>query len=354
MFSIDDYDFDLPEDLIAQEPVTRRDRSRLLVLDRRDGGTDHRIFSELPTYLASGDVLVVNNTRVYPGRIYGKKASGGRIECLILDMSENGGNTDSLHHTVAGCLIRASKPCRPGSTLCFDEGLRATVVDGADGRYRLAFTSADPLRDVLERIGQVPLPPYIRRDPDRPAPCEDKATYQTVYASRTGAIAAPTAGLHFTPELLGAIVTMGVEIVEITLHVGYGTFSPVRVTDIREHRMHAETYTVSADAAARINVARERGSRVVAVGTTSIRTLEHCADDDGRVAPGSGDCALFIYPGYRFKVVDRVITNFHLPKSTLMMLVSAFAGRDTVLSAYREAVARRYRFFSYGDAMLIC
>ncbi len=354
MFSVDDYDFHLPEELIAQKPVARRDRSRLLVLDRRTGGTDHRIFSRLPEYLAPGDAMVVNNTRVYPGRIYGKKPSGGRIECLVLEASETR-CARGVHHTVAGCLIRgAAKACRPGSHLFFDGDLHATVVDGAEGRYRLEFTSADPLHEVLERIGRVPLPPYIRRDPESPPPCEDKTAYQTVYASATGAIAAPTAGLHFTPDLLAAIAGMGVDIVEITLHVGYGTFSPVRVADIRDHRMHAETYSVSADAAERINAARRRGGRIVAVGTTSIRTLEHASDDDGRVRPGSGSCALFIYPGYRFKVVDRVITNFHLPKSTLMMLVSAFAGRESVLSAYREAVARGYRFFSYGDAMLIC
>jgi S-adenosylmethionine:tRNA ribosyltransferase-isomerase len=352
MYSPDDYDFDLPEELIAQKPETRRDESRLLVLDRTSGKPNHHRFHDLCDFLVSGDVLVINDTRVVPARLIGKKETGGRVEVLILDYARSVAAAPAGGPVTCECLVKSSRPARPGTPVFFDGGLTARIGESTDGIFSVSFSCNGDFGGLLEEIGSMPLPPYIRREPD--ADCmEDRAAYQTVYAARNGAAAAPTAGLHFTPELLDRIRAKGVTIVTITLHVGYGTFRPVKVADIRQHAMHCEDYTISDATADAINRARAEGRRVVAVGTTCVRTLEYAADGGGDVIPGNGRCDLFIYPGYRFRVVDAMITNFHLPKSTLMMLVAAITGREKILAAYREAVEMRYRFFSYGDAMMI-
>jgi S-adenosylmethionine:tRNA ribosyltransferase-isomerase len=343
MYQLSDYDYRLPEELIAQHPLEQRDQSRLLRLNRDTGRWDHGRFADMVDLLEPGDVLVLNNTRVVPGRLLGCKESGGKVEALILDYAL--GRRDQVFQ----CLIRSSKRPRPGSRLLFDRGLEGRVVTVSDSTCTVAFRGEEPLDRTLESIGHVPLPPYIHRD-DAP---NDRRSYQTVYAEQEGAIAAPTAGLHFTRELLDGLTRKGVMVVYLTLHVGYGTFVPVRVRDIREHRMHAEWFTLPGEAARTISGAKAAGGRVVAVGTTSVRTLEYCSDKKGGVAPGSGMCNLFIYPGYGFNVVDAMITNFHLPQSTLLMLVAAFAGRENILRAYAEAVRSQYRFYSYGDAMLI-
>jgi len=353
MYSLNDYNFDLPEELIAQAPVQVRDSSRLMVVDRKAEAWRHYKFHEVYHELRAGDLLVVNNTKVVPVRLFGKKATGGKVELLVLeydDLASIGGNPVAQS---AKCLIKASKQCRPGTILNFNNGLFAEVHSFSDGIYTAAFTSRDGLEAALDQTGFMPLPPYIKRVPEIQPPCDDRKAYQTVYASEKGAVAAPTAGLHFTPELLDDLSNKGVELVEITLHVGYGTFLPVRVADIREHRMHTEIYHISAKAAVKINLARGEGRRVIAVGTTSVRTLEYVSRENGTVQAGSGACDLFIYPGFQFRIIDAMITNFHLPESTLLMLVSAFAGRERILNAYHEAVRQKYRFFSYGDAMMI-
>ncbi len=343
MYSLTDYDYHLPESLIAQEPLDRRDQSRLLCLKRTSGRIDHHRFSDILEILDPGDVLVLNNTRVVNGRLLGRKASGGKVEVLILDYAQG------MHHNLFECMVRASKRPRPGSRILFGRGLEARVKSVNPTTCTLSFSNATPLDQALETIGHVPLPPYIHRD-DLP---RDRNTYQTVYAQEKGAIAAPTAGLHFTPELLHQLKAKGVVVVCLTLHVGYGTFVPVRVADIREHQMHAEGFSLGEDVASAVQCAKNQGKRVVAVGTTCVRTLEFCTAENGRIKAQRGMCDLFIYPGYRFKTVDGMITNFHLPHSTLLMLVSAFAGRKRVLSAYAEAVREKYRFYSYGDAMMI-
>jgi len=353
MFSIDDYHFELPEKLIAQSPEKKRDRSRLMLLDRQSGSWTHRRFHDISGELQPGDVLVVNNTKVTPVRLFGKKSTGGRVELLVLEYSDLADTQLVQNRQPARCLIKASKQCRPGTILNFDKGLQAEVQSFEDGIYTVIFTSPEGLESAIDQAGFMPLPPYIKRSPDKQPPCDDRKVYQTVYASEKGAIAAPTAGLHFTRGLLDAISGQGVEIVEITLHVGYGTFLPVRVKDIREHKMHAEMYHISKTAADCINQARSTGHRVIAVGTTSVRTLEYASHGTDCIQPGSGACDLFIYPGFRFRIIGAMITNFHLPESTLLMLVSAFAGRERILNAYREAVRQKYRFFSYGDAMMI-
>ncbi|MEW6674147.1 MAG: tRNA preQ1(34) S-adenosylmethionine ribosyltransferase-isomerase QueA [Thermodesulfobacteriota bacterium] len=353
MFSLDDYDYDLPEERIAQHPAARRDRSRLLVLDRRSGRLSHRRFADLENLLAPFDVLVVNNTEVIPGRLYGRKTTGGRVEVLILDYAGRRPLKHPADEFECECLVKSSKPARTGSILLFDRGLTAEVQGIDNNIHMLKFRSPENFEKLLYGIGRVPLPPYIKRGDNQESTRDDRRTYQTVYASRRGAIAAPTAGFHFTAPFLKRIRAKGVKVVEITLHIGYGTFLPVRVTDIREHRMHSERYSVSDAAAGEINRARAAGSRIIAVGTTCVRTLEFLAGRDGTLAGAEGTCDLFIYPGYKFKIVDAMLTNFHLPKSTLLMLVSAFAGRDTILKAYREAAAENYRFYSYGDAMFI-
>jgi S-adenosylmethionine:tRNA ribosyltransferase-isomerase len=353
MYALSEYNYQLPPELIAQKPADRRDDSRLLVMDSRSGGLRHHRFYELGDFLRPGDVLVVNNTAVIPGRLIGKKDSGGRVEVLICSFNGDGRPSALKAKPVFKCLIKSAKPPRSGGLLLFDKHLSARVLERRNETYWVEFHANGDFEALLDRIGNVPLPLYIERSSESKAPCDDRAAYQTVYATEKGAIAAPTAGLHFTPELLAGLKAGGVTIAAITLHVGYGTFRPVRTTDIRLHQMHSERYSISTAAAQLINTARTAGHRVVAVGTTCVRTLEYAADTMGQVAAGIGDCDLFIYPGYRFKAVDAMITNFHLPQSTLIMLVSAFAGRAEVLGAYQEAIKRGYRFYSYGDAMLI-
>jgi S-adenosylmethionine:tRNA ribosyltransferase-isomerase len=353
MYTLRKYNYQLPAELIAQKPVDRRDDSKLLVMDRRSGRLRHHRFYELGDFLRPGDVLVINNTAVIPGRLVGKKDSGGRVEVLICSFNGDRRPSALKAKPVFECLIKSAKPPRSGGVLYFDEQLTARVLERRNDTYWVEFNENGDFEALLGRIGKVPLPPYIQRSAESKAPCDDRVAYQTVYATEKGAIAAPTAGLHFTPELMTGLKTGGIAIAAITLHVGYGTFRPVRTQDIRQHRMHSERYSISRAAAQRINTARERGHRVVAVGTTCVRTLEYAADANGEVAAGAGDCDLFIYPDYRFKAVDAMITNFHLPQSTLIMLVAAFAGRTKILAAYQDAIERRYRFYSYGDAMLI-
>jgi len=352
MYSLVDYNYDLPEEFIAQEPADRRDRSRLLFLRRRTGEVSHHLFYELCDFLLQSDVLVVNNTEVIPGRLFGRKSTGGKVEALILDYAGSYKKTGKNKEFVFECLLKASKRPKPGTSFVFDQELKAEVINFRDGIHTLRFFYDGDFESLLCRIGNMPLPPYIKRNKGV-SPCDDSKSYQTVYARQKGAVAAPTAGLHFSKKLLEKIKSIGVKIVEITLHVGYGTFLPVRVSDIRNHKIHSEQYYISKNGAAVINHAKAKGSRIVAVGTTCVRSLEFASDNNGNVSYGSGNCDLFIYPGYRFKVVDAMITNFHLPQSTLLMLVSAFAGRKSILSAYNEAIKERYRFYSYGDAMVI-
>ena len=352
MYALDDYDYELSEDRIAQKPCQQRDRSRLLHLDRGSGDISHRLFCDLPSLMRSGDVLVVNNTQVIPGRLLGRKDTGGKAEVLILTYADGQAGRKTAGEFACTCLIKSSKKPRTGATIFFDQGLCAEVLGQSGDCYAVKFTCENDFDQVLYQVGKVPLPPYIRLDSGTEFR-EDDIAYQTIYASEKGAIAAPTAGFHFSTELLAQLQDMGIVVVQITLHVGYGTFIPVRVSDIRDHTMHSETYAITRPAAEVINDARAGGGRIVAVGTTSVRTLEFSASENGRVMAGVGPCNLFIYPGYRFKAVDAMITNFHLPRSTLLMLVSAFAGRDSVLNAYQAAIQKGYRFYSYGDAMLI-
>ncbi|MBW2298460.1 MAG: tRNA preQ1(34) S-adenosylmethionine ribosyltransferase-isomerase QueA [Deltaproteobacteria bacterium] len=352
MYSIDDYDYHLPEENIAQHPVAERDRSRLLVMGREDGSLRHGHFNDLPEHLSPSDVLVVNNTQVIPARLLGKKETGGRVELLLLDFTPDKARSDDRGCLEVDCLVKASKRPRVGSRFIFDAGMTAEVIGSEGMRHQVRFSYDGDFESLLSRIGKVPLPPYIRRQ-NGDETFDDHTTYQTIYASQKGAVAAPTAGLHFTDNTLGKLRKKGVKIVEITLHVGYGTFSPVRVSDIRRHAMHSEWFSIPERTASTINRARQAGHRVVAVGTTCVRTLEFSSTAGNTVSAGSGNCDLFIYPGYDFKVVDAMVTNFHLPKSTLLMLVSALAGRQNILHAYRTAIEEGYRFYSYGDAMLI-
>jgi S-adenosylmethionine:tRNA ribosyltransferase-isomerase len=353
MYALSDYNYELPPELIAQKPADQRDQSNLLVMNRKTGDLSHHRFNMLDAFLGPGDALVVNNTAVVPGRLVGRKDTGGRVEVLICGFSGNGKPKTLKQGLTYECLVKAAKPSKPGSWFYFDEGLKAEVIERRNGTYFIRFCTEADFSTLLERIGKVPLPPYIRRSAELAPPCDDRVSYQTVYASEKGAIAAPTAGLHFTPALLEKLKAKGIFIASITLHIGYGTFLPVRSEDIRFHRMHSEAYAISRQAADMINSVRAAGQRVAAVGTTSVRTLEYASDSSGYVKAGNGCCDLFIYPGYRFKAVDALITNFHLPQSTLLMLVSAFGGRGNVLKAYREAIERKYRFYSYGDSMLI-
>jgi len=352
VYALTDYNYDLPDELIAQYPVPTRHGSRLLRFDRHSGTLSHHGFQEIVDFLRPADVMVINNTEVIPARLQGKKETGGKAEVLLLDYA-GGPENGEKGRRVFKCLVKASKRPKSGSTISFGPELYAEVIDFHDGVYALNFFCDGDFEDLLYRIGAMPLPPYIRRAASRNGSLDDKYTYQTVYASRKGAVAAPTAGLHFSKELLERIRSKGIEIVEITLHVGYGTFLPVRVEDIRQHRMHSERYDIGQDEAAAIGRAKMAGRRVIAVGTTCVRTLEHASGPGGNVRAGSGASDLFIYPGYHFNVVDAMLTNFHLPKSTLLMLISAFAGKENVFAAYREAIHENYRFFSYGDAMLI-
>ena len=353
MYSLNDYNYHLPADLIAQHPVDQRDRSNLLCLNRQTGEQSHHCFSEIGDFLQPGDVLVINNTAVIPARLEGRKETGGQVEVLIADYS---GGLQSIRENgdfVCQCMVKSSKRPAPGMRLYFEEDLTAEVLGSCNGTHTLKFSTGDNFEKVLDRIGKVPLPPYIKRKFGNVDCDDDGSSYQTVYASCKGAVAAPTAGLHFTQKLLDKLAANGIKIAPLTLHVGLGTFLPVRSDDIRQHLMHSEQFAISDESAEIINAARSGGKRVIAVGTTCVRTLEYASDGNGEVAAGSGSCGLFIYPGYAFKVVDAMITNFHLPQSTLLMLVSAFAGRQKVLNAYREAIYRNYRFYSYGDAMVI-
>ena len=335
-----DFYYELPEELIAQTPLERRDASRLMVLDKNTGKTEHRRFFELPELLRPGDCMVFNDSRVLPARLFGKRPTGGAVEVLLL--TDKGGKRWE-------CLVRPGKKARPGDRLSFGDGeLEAEIEEILDGGNRLIrFDYQGIFIEILERLGRMPLPPYIHEE------LKDAERYQTVYSRELGSAAAPTAGLHFTPELLEKIREKGVDTAFITLHVGLGTFRPVKEDNIEDHDMHSEFCQISREAADKVNAAKERGSRVIAVGTTSCRTLEAFSDSSGHLEPASGWTDIFIYPGYSFKCVDALVTNFHLPESTLLMLISALAGRDRVLAAYREAVQERYRFFSFGDAMMI-
>ena len=339
--NVKDYDYDLPEELIAQDPLEDRSSSRLMVLDRQTGDVEHRHFTDILEYLHPGDCLVINNTKVIPARLFGvKEDTQAKIEVLLLKRKEN---------DIWETLVKPGKKAKPGTKLVFGDGLlTAEVVDVVEEGNRLIQFHYDGIfEEILDQLGQMPLPPYITPQ------LKDKNRYQTVYAKYDGSAAAPTAGLHFTKELLQKVKDMGVDIAEVTLHVGLGTFRPVKVENVLDHHMHSEFYMVSQEAADKINRAKESGHRVIAVGTTSTRTLEAAADENGRLHETSGWTEIFIYPGYQFKVIDALITNFHLPQSTLVMLVSALAGREYVLHAYEIAVKERYRFFSFGDAMLI-
>ena len=348
MHQLSDYRFDLPEDQIAKHPEKNRAASRLLHLSRKTGKRSHLQFSDLPKLLQGGDLLVVNNTSVIPARLKARKESGGKVEVLILDYREGMAAAERTGFFASRCLLKASKRVKPGTRLLIGEGFSAVVTDFTQGIYRLRF-ECESFDQKLETHGQMPLPPYIRRGADR----FDRDTYQTVYAKNRGAVAAPTAGLHFTEELMAALKEKGTDVAELTLHVGYGTFEPVRVEDIREHRIHTEWYEVPEETAVAVNRAKTEGRRIVAIGTTSVRTLEYAADETGQIKAGAGPCDIFIYPGYRFKCVDAMVTNFHTPESTLLMLVSAFAGYDSIMETYKEAVDQKYRFFSYGDATFI-
>jgi S-adenosylmethionine:tRNA ribosyltransferase-isomerase len=349
MYLLEDYNYNLPEALIAQNPVAQRDRSRLLFVDRKTRMLGHHRFFDICDLLTPSDVLVVNNTAVIPARLVGQKETGGRAEVLVLGYPDGGKDRMDTGEFICRCMIKTSKRPKDGATLFFDQGLKAKIIDFKDGIYRVKFLYNGRFETLLDRIGRIPLPPYIKRSDSK----DDRTFYQTVYASQKGAVAAPTAGLHFSESLLEKLRKKGVKIVAITLHVSYGTFLPVRVSDIRDHRIHSEWYFIGKQTADVINREKAKGNRIVAVGTTCVRTLEYASNQSGVVAHGSGNCDLFIYPGYGFNVVDAMITNFHLPKSTLLMLVSAFAGRETVLKTYEAAIRERYRFFSYGDAMLI-
>lgn len=336
-----DFYFDLPGELIAQDPLEDRASSRLMFLDKNTGEIEHHIFREITDYLNPGDCLVLNNTKVIPARLMGKKAeTGAGIEVLLLKRKEN---------DVWETLVKPGKKARPGTVIEFGDGLlKAEVLEIVEEGNRLIRFKYDGIfEEVLDQLGEMPLPPYITHK------LQDKNRYQTVYAKYEGSAAAPTAGLHFTPELLQQIEQKGVSIAYVTLHVGLGTFRPVKEDNVLNHHMHSEYYEISQEAADLINQAKEQGGRVVCVGTTSTRTIESAADEQGRLHACSGNTEIFIYPGYRFKVLDALITNFHLPESTLVMLVSALAGREQVLHAYAEAVKERYRFFSFGDAMFI-
>ena len=338
---VKDFYYDLPQELIAQDPLEDRSSSRLMVLDKITGEVEHRHFKGIIEYLRPGDCLVINNTKVIPARLYGvKEGTEAKIEILLLKRKEN---------DIWETLVKPGKKCKIGTKIVFGEGiLTGEVVDIVEeGNRLIQFHYEGIFEEILDRLGQMPLPPYITHQ------LQDKNRYQTVYAKYDGSAAAPTAGLHFTPELLQQVRDMGVEIAEVTLHVGLGTFRPVKETDVLKHHMHSEFYKIEQSEADKINKAKKEGHRVIAVGTTSTRTLESAADENGFLTEKSGWTEIFIYPGYQFKVIDALITNFHLPESTLVMLVSALAGREHVLAAYETAVEEKYRFFSFGDAMFI-
>lgn len=335
-----DFDFYLPEELIAQTPLERRDSSRLLTLDKTTGKTGHHHFFDLPSFLRPGDCLVLNNSRVLPARLIGHRPTGGACEVLLLTDKGNG---------LWECLVRPGRKLKPGAQVLFGDGQLTASIEAEieDGKRLVRFHYEGIFLEVLEQLGKMPLPPYIKEE------LKDNERYQTVYSKVVGSAAAPTAGLHFTPELLRQVQEMGVKVCYVTLHVGLGTFRPVKAEDILEHEMHSEYCEVSQETAEIINETKRSGGRVICIGTTSCRTIESFAAEDGTMTERSGWTNIFIYPGYRFKVLDALVTNFHLPQSTLIMLVSALAGREKVLAAYGEAVEEKYRFFSFGDAMFI-
>ena len=338
-----DFTFNLPEDLIAQQPVTERTASRLLVLDGNTGITEDKTFTDLSDYLQSGDVLVFNNTQVIPARLHGKKASGGKIEVLVERI---------IDEHVALAHVRASKSPKPGTELIFEQDISAEVT-GRDGDlFVVKFNTEETVLDLLNNIGHMPLPPYIQREDES----FDQERYQTVYAKEPGAVAAPTAGLHFDEKILQQLSDKGIEQIHVTLHVGAGTFQPVRADDLKDHHMHKEWIELTKENCEKINKAKQEGRRIIAVGTTSVRCLESAAmfsEDDKSLQPYTGETDIFITPGYKFKVIDALITNFHLSESTLLMLVSAFAGYENIKNAYQHAIKEKYRFFSYGDAMFL-
>jgi S-adenosylmethionine:tRNA ribosyltransferase-isomerase len=340
---VKDFDYRLPAELIARYPAPERDASRLLLLNRASKQVSEDIFRNISAHLVPGDLLVMNDTRVMRARLFGTRDSGGKAEIFLVRRAEDPAERWS-------CLLRASKKFREGQVVHLVGGMQATVSCRAgDESWLVDFAGPEPFEEWLEREGHIPLPPYLQREDD----AEDRERYQTVFSRTPGAVAAPTAGLHFTQELLAELEAKGIRIAYLTLHTGLGTFQPVRVVRIEDHRIHTERYSIPDTTAEEVRSARARGSRVIAVGTTTTRTLEYAADSDGNVPAGSGEADIYIVPGYRFKVVDALITNFHLPESTLLMLVSAFAGHEYALAAYREAVSRGFRFYSYGDAMLI-
>lgn len=339
--NVKDFYFDLPQELIAQDPLEDRSSSRLLVLDKETGEVEHHIFKDVLDYLNPGDCLVINNTKVIPARLYGiKEGTEAHIEILLLKRREN---------DIWETLVKPGKKAKPGTRIIFGDGLLVgEVMDVVEeGNRLIQFSYEGIFEEILDELGQMPLPPYITHQ------LKDKNRYQTVYAKYDGSAAAPTAGLHFTPELLNQIREKGIQIAEVTLHVGLGTFRPVKVENVLDHHMHSEFYMIDEQAAKTINETKQHGGRVICVGTTSCRTIESAAKEDGTLEASSGWTEIFIYPGYEFKILDALITNFHLPESTLLMLVSALAGREHILAAYEEAVQERYRFFSFGDAMLI-
>jgi len=338
---VSEFNFELPRELIAQDPLEDRSSSRLLVLDKNTGDIQHKGFKDLKSFLKRGDCLVLNDTKVIPARLYGiKEGSGAKIEILLLRRKDN---------DIWETLVKPGKKARPGTVISFGNGLlRGTVTDVAEeGNRLIQFSYEGIFEEILDRLGQMPLPPYITHQ------LKDRSRYQTVYARHDGSAAAPTAGLHFTKDLLKEIGDMGVEVAYVTLHVGLGTFRPVKVKNIFDHHMHSEFYMVGEEEARKINEAKKAGGRVICVGTTSCRTLESATGEDGVLKAGSGWTDIFIYPGYQFKILDGLVTNFHLPESTLVMLVSALAGKEHVMNAYKEAIKERYRFFSFGDAMFI-
>lgn len=338
---IKEFYYDLPEELIAQDPLLDRSSSRLMVLDKMSGEIKNKKFSDIKSYLKKGDCLVINDTKVIPARLFGSREStGGKVEILLLKRLQN---------DIWEVLVKPGKKCKIGSKISFGDGiLKGEIIDIVDeGNRLIKFSYEGIFEEILDKLGEMPLPPYIKHK------LEDKNRYQTVYAKHDGSAAAPTAGLHFTPELLKEIEEMGVEIARVTLHVGLGTFRPVKEQDILKHHMHSEFYIVGKEAADKINATKKRGDRVICVGTTSCRTLESATDEDGILREKSAWTEIFIYPGYKFKIMDALITNFHLPESTLLMLISAFAGKDKIMSAYEKAVEEGYRFFSFGDAMFI-
>ncbi len=350
-YSLEDYDYKLPVELIAQEPALKRDGSRLLHVNRSTGEIEGHQFSAMPSLLRNGDLLVVNNAKVFPAKLFGKKETGGRVEILVL---EHLPRTSNDVGDKRWCRVRASKRPKQGTLIILPDGLTGTVGrEGVDGAVELRFDGEQAIDNVLQKRGCLPLPPYIKRDANDRRSKMDRKRYQTVFSHFPGAVAAPTAGLHFTDDIVNSLKSLGIDLVSITLLVGHGTFKPVRVNDIRDHQVGRESYFIDNDAAGSIERARLEGRRIVAVGTTVVRTLETVFKKNGKIVPGSGVTDLLIYPGFKFQAVDSLLTNFHLPRSSLLFLVSAFAGRALAMEAYHIAVEKRYRFYSYGDAMLI-